>query len=113
MLTDPNRRRTKLQERSLALMTEALERERIYTDAYARARAIVPEDWHFHEMDAPCKPRKTKVTIRLDADMVRWFRHLGFGYQKRMNVVLRAYMNAVIAKYVESAGDRDATGKSI
>ena len=113
MLTDPNRKRTKLQERSMTLMIEALDRERIFMNSYARARELVPEDWHFHEQDAPAKPRKTKITIRLDADMVRWFRHIGFGYQERMNVVLRAYMNAVLAKYVEREGDRSVDGNPL
>lgn len=45
--------------------------------------------------------------------MVKWFRHIGWGYQERMNVVLRAYMNAVLAKYVETEDDRDIDGRPI
>src|SRR5271169_5738921 len=36
---------------------------------------------------------KTIVTIRLDADLLRWFRQQR-GYQTRINAILRAYMNA-------------------
>jgi uncharacterized protein (DUF4415 family) len=36
---------------------------------------------------------KEIVTIRLDADLLRWFRHHP-GYQTRINAILRAYMNA-------------------
>lgn len=113
MLTDPERKRSKAERRALSRSILALEQEKHFMDAYARARAVVPEDWFFHEQEAPCRPRKTKVTIRLDADMVKWFRHIGFGYQERMNVVLRAYMNAVLAKFVETEGDRDQHGRPI
>ena len=37
--------------------------------------------------------RKETVTIRLDADLLDWFRSEG-GYQTRINAILRAYMNA-------------------
>ena len=36
-------------------------------------------------------PRKKPVTLRLDADMLDWFKSLGRGYQTRMNAVLRSY----------------------
>lgn len=38
--------------------------------------------------------RKSPVTIRLDTDVVEWFRDQGKGYQTRINAVLRAYVNA-------------------
>mgnify|MGYP001366445416 CR=1 FL=1 len=37
---------------------------------------------------------KRPVTIRLDADVVEWFKRFGGGYQTRINRVLRAYMDA-------------------
>ena len=37
---------------------------------------------------------KRTVTLRLDPDVVEWFRGAGAGYQTRMNAVLRAYMLA-------------------
>ena len=37
--------------------------------------------------------RKEAVTIRLDADLLEWFRRQR-GYQTRINAVLRAYMKA-------------------
>jgi uncharacterized protein (DUF4415 family) len=36
---------------------------------------------------------KEIVTMRLDADLLRWFRQHP-GYQTRINAILRAYMNA-------------------
>jgi uncharacterized protein (DUF4415 family) len=38
---------------------------------------------------------KERVTMWLDADIVRWFRDQGRGYQTRINAVLRAYLEAV------------------
>jgi uncharacterized protein (DUF4415 family) len=37
--------------------------------------------------------RKEMVTIRLDADLLEWFRQQR-GYQTRINAILRAYMKA-------------------
>lgn len=37
--------------------------------------------------------RKEVVTMRLDADLLEWFRQHG-GYQTRINAILRAYMKA-------------------
>ena len=39
------------------------------------------------------KPLKKAVTLRLDADIVAWFKKQGSGYQTRINMLLRAYMN--------------------
>ena len=37
---------------------------------------------------------KRAVSIRLDQDVLEWFRKQGRGYQTRMNAVLRTYMQA-------------------
>jgi uncharacterized protein (DUF4415 family) len=34
---------------------------------------------------------KEQVTVRLDRDVLRWFRSKGRGYQTRINAVLRSY----------------------
>jgi uncharacterized protein (DUF4415 family) len=36
-------------------------------------------------------PSKEQVTLRLDRDVLEWFRTRGRGYQTRINAVLRAY----------------------
>lgn len=48
---------------------------------FARARIVMPE------------PKKL-VTLRLDADVLDWFRHRGRGYQTRINAVLRGFVAA-------------------
>jgi uncharacterized protein (DUF4415 family) len=37
---------------------------------------------------------KEQITLRIDADVLQWFRSLGKGYQSRINLLLRSYMNA-------------------
>ena len=39
------------------------------------------------------RPVKQAVTIRLDADVLEWFRSQGDGYQTRMNQALREYVS--------------------
>ncbi|MBP6514254.1 MAG: BrnA antitoxin family protein [Steroidobacteraceae bacterium] len=39
-------------------------------------------------------PKKMLLSLRIDADVVEWFRGQGAGYQSRMNALLRAYMEA-------------------
>jgi len=36
--------------------------------------------------------RKEQLTIRLDSDVLEWYRRQGPGYQTRNNALLRAYM---------------------
>ncbi|MBZ5679566.1 MAG: BrnA antitoxin family protein [Acidobacteriia bacterium] len=38
------------------------------------------------------KPRKKPVTLRLDADVLDWFKKPGHGYQTRINRALRKVM---------------------
>ena len=37
---------------------------------------------------------KERITVRLDRDMVEWFKKQGKGYQTRMNAVLRSFFEA-------------------
>jgi uncharacterized protein (DUF4415 family) len=38
--------------------------------------------------------KKLPMTVRLDEDVLLWFRAQGKGYQTRINAVLRSYMHA-------------------
>jgi len=40
--------------------------------------------------------RKAQLTIRLDKDVLAWFKSQGRGYQTRINSLLRLYMEANI-----------------
>lgn len=39
-------------------------------------------------------PAKTSISLRVDADVLEWFKGQGRGYQTRMNTVLRAFKDA-------------------
>ena len=52
-----------------------------------------PEGWEDSVMIG-LPPRKEAVHIRLDADVLAWFRGHGPGYQTRINAVLRRFVAA-------------------
>ena len=39
-------------------------------------------------------PPKASVSLRIDADVLEWFKAQGSGYQTRINAILRAYRDA-------------------
>lgn len=49
-------------------------------------------DWSKATVELP-RP-KQMVNLRLDPDVLEWYRGLGKGYQTRINAVLRAYKQA-------------------
>ena len=55
------------------------------------ANATDEEFWKSAKIVMPAP--KEIVTMRLDADLLRWFRQQR-GYQTRINAILRAYMQA-------------------
>ncbi|MEM9797984.1 MAG: BrnA antitoxin family protein [Pseudomonadota bacterium] len=67
-------------------------------DTVARAGRLPPE-WReiWEGRGAP----KERVTLRLDRDVVRFFRSMGDGYGPRMNAILRAFMQARLAGLIE------------
>jgi uncharacterized protein (DUF4415 family) len=48
---------------------------------WTRARLVMPR-------------RKESIHLRLDPDILAWYRQQGHGYLTRMNAVLKAYMDA-------------------
>jgi uncharacterized protein (DUF4415 family) len=52
----------------------------------------VPKDW-FKEAEAVMPTQKKLLSLRLDADVIEWFKQRGPGYQTRMNAVLRAFVD--------------------
>jgi uncharacterized protein (DUF4415 family) len=53
----------------------------------------LPEGWE-STVIIGLPPRKQDVHIRLDADILDWFRAQGRGYQTRINAVLRAFVQS-------------------
>lgn len=47
-------------------------------------------DWSEAVLVVP--PKKKAISIRVDEDVLDWFKSEGAGYQRRMNAVLRSYV---------------------
>ena len=52
----------------------------------------VPLDVDWSEAVLVIPPKKKAISIRLDEDVLDYFKKEGAGYQRRMNAVLRSYM---------------------
>ncbi len=64
-----------------ATRADAPERE-VDADFWASARVVMPH------------PGKSSVHLRVDSDVLDWFRQQGRGHLTRMNAVLRSFMEA-------------------
>jgi uncharacterized protein (DUF4415 family) len=64
-----------------------------HTRADARAHPVDEEFWESARIVMP-PPGKTSVHLRLDSDVLDWFRAQGRGHLSRMNAVLRSFMEA-------------------
>jgi uncharacterized protein (DUF4415 family) len=42
-------------------------------------------------------PPKVSISLRIDADVLEWFKAQGEGYQTRINAVLRAFRDEMLA----------------
>ena len=54
--------------------------------------ALTPEEWDSLIIEAPLS--KEPISLRIDADVIAWFKSTGKGYQTRINSVLRSYMKS-------------------
>lgn len=57
-------------------------------------RLTTPAFWRNARLVLPAESGKQVVTLRLDRDVLKWFKGRGRGYQTRINAILRAYMLA-------------------
>ena len=64
-------------------------------------RAEVPEAWTTLVEDVDCQEVKEQITIRLDRSVVRFYRAMGQGYQRRINRVLATYAQMRIGRVFE------------
>ena len=62
----------------------------------------IPEEWHEIAKRTPDKPR-LQVNLRLDADVVKFFKTFGTGYGGRINDVLKSYVHARLAGVIKGA----------
>jgi uncharacterized protein (DUF4415 family) len=55
---------------------------------------ISERDGTFFQQEKIIVPSKKPVTLRLDSDVLVWFKSQGQGYQTRINKLLRNYMES-------------------
>ena len=85
--TKPQKLSKEAKERFDALKDEDIDFSdipEITDEMWENAVIMRPEDW-----------KKRQLTLRLDPDIIDFFKAQGKGYQTRMNNVLRAYVDAV------------------
>ncbi len=59
---------------------------------YEDSPATTKEFWKDAEVFMP--QQKVPISLRLDEDIIEFFKEEGSGYQSRINAVLKAYMNS-------------------
>ena len=75
-----------------------LDKLRRLTDEEIEASIANDPDWEeFKDIDwskavVVIPPKKKAISIRVDEDVLDYFKKQGAGYQRRMNAVLRSYM---------------------
>ena len=83
------------------------ERLRNTTDAEIEAQIAndpdFSDDWNWGDAVLVIPPKKKPISIRVDEDVLDYFKAEGAGYQRRMNAVLRSYMEQKKKKKKESA----------
>ena len=83
----------------LAAMTDEEAEAAALADPDAQPLVIDEEFWKNARAVMPVS--KMAIHIRVDSDVLEWFKSQGKGYQTRMNAVLRSYMNACIGESQE------------
>ena len=68
------------------------ERGETETRADAPVYSIEPDFWDNARVVVP--PGKTSIHLRVDTDVLDWFRAQGRGHLTRMNAVLRSFVEA-------------------
>ena len=59
---------------------------------YSDTPPAKPEEWRDATVGKFYRPIKQQLTLRIDADVVDWFKRQGRGYQTRINELLRDVM---------------------
>ena len=67
-------------------------------DAQIKTDPDWSDDWNWGDAVLVIPPKKKAISIRVDEDVLDYFKHEGAGYQRRINAVLRSYMQQKKAK---------------
>lgn len=83
-------------------MADAMRRLEWDLHHHIEATSRVPTEWHEIARRVHDQPTE-RVTVRIDRDVLRFFRSMGAGYGPRINQVLRSYMHARLAGVIQGA----------
>ncbi len=101
------RKRNPKEKKHSSLMADALRKlEFDVLSAVIDANGL-PEDWQQIVSDPEDTMVRDKITMRLDRDIVRFFKAMGPGYQIKMARVLRAWVHGRLAKVVAGPDTTD------
>ena len=112
------RKRTKAEERAYSELHDIMfELEKVRAEMTITFERLkfdnMPLEWASVEQLAPVRPRKVRIHAAFDADVAKFFRALGHGYQARMNMVLRTYMLGVLSRHIRVRKNQDFAGRPL
>jgi hypothetical protein len=87
------------EEVAYARLVSELADMRIWWERDRLRPGVIPPD--ADGIAAVATGRRAKVTLTLDAEVVRFFRAMGHGYQARMNHALRSWMLSVVTREID------------
>ncbi len=96
------RRQTPKQRMYTSYMMEVMERLEWDLHNTIELTGRIPEEWHDIAKTRPLAPL-VKINLRLEADVVKFFKGMGEGYGGRINDVLKSYMYARLTGLLRGA----------
>ncbi len=93
-------------------MMDAMQRLDWDLHHHIEATDHIPREWHDIAKQQVAKS-KVHLTMRVDEDVVRFFKSMGAGHLVRMNDVLRTFMHARLAGVLRGADTIDYYRRSV
>ncbi len=84
----------KAQDKTDLKRLDAMSEEAIEAAAQSDSDSLLIEDCDMASLKVVMPKAKQSISLRVDPDVLSFFKSYGKGYQTRMNAVLRAYMKA-------------------
>ena len=84
----------KMRDRTNLKRLDSLTDEEIERAARSDADTLLLEECDMASLEVVMPERKQSISLRVDSDVLAYFKSFGKGYQTRMNAILRTYMQA-------------------
>ncbi|OAN70772.1 hypothetical protein A8B78_04795 [Jannaschia sp. EhC01] len=105
-MTAPMKPLTKTARAHHFYMAEAMRRLEWDLQNHLMSERRIPEAWH--DIATRRESPRKQITVRLDEDVIRFFKSTGPGYQARLNDVLRAFMHMKLGGFLHGEETIDA-----